>query len=214
MDHDGARVPLDEPAPFVTEGVLHGTQIATTAGWRAVEQIGPGDLLLGFDDAPAPVLAVQSALVEAGKTRWPMAHWPLRVPDGALGNRGEVRLLPGQTLLLDSDLAEAMFGDSFALVPAAALAGWRGIEPVAPGAAEGTCLLLLAREALIYAAGQLLLFCPADAPEALPDRGAYLPLELAQARQLVAALIAAEAGGATEAAPPVADQAALRALSP
>lgn len=203
--------------PFVTEGLLQGTLVATVTGWRAVEQISPGDLLPGFDDEPAEVVAVQSALIEAGKTGWPMAHWPLLVPDGALGNRGELRLLPGQTLLLDSDLAEVMFGDPFALVPAVALAGWRGIEPVAPAPLERSCLLLLSRGTLIYAAGQVLLFCPADMPDGLPDclpeREGFLPLELGQARALVAALIAAEGSGAAEAAPPH-DHAALRAVSP
>lgn len=207
---------------FVTEGLLDGTPIATPTGWRAVECLGAGDHVLTFDGGPQPIVAVQIALVQAGPN-WPRAHWPLAVPDGALGNRGLVRLLPGQPVLLESDLAEEMFGDPFALIPAAALDGWRGIAASPPMPQEGVRLLVLPMDEVIYAAGQTLLYCPADSSSGLPGfdlpprgvgRAGYVPLSLASAREFVACLIAEEIGAALRGAAPDGSQAALRALSP
>ncbi|WP_323038314.1 Hint domain-containing protein [Gemmobacter sp.] len=207
---------------FVTEGLLDGTLIATPDGWQAVERLEPGDRVLTFDGGPQPIVAVQMALVQAGRD-WPQAHWPLAVPDGALGNRGPLRLLPGQPVLLESDLAEEMFGDPFALIPAAALQGWRGIAPGPPMAQECVRLLVLSVDEVIYAAGQVLLYCPADSSAGLPGfdlrprgegRAGYVPLSLAAARDLVACLIAEEIGAALRGAAPDGSQAAFRALSP
>lgn len=221
MQDSSGESPEADPM-FATEGLLAGTPVATPAGWVAVETLGPGDLVMIFDAEPRPVLAMQSAVVEAGRQRWPVAHWPLLVPDGALGNRGDLRLLPWQSLLLDSDLAETMFGDAFALVPALALDGWRGIAPVAPDPLETVWLPILPREGLIHVAGGVLLFCPAepeDAPAVLgpgPEaaRSDYLPLSLAEARALTAGLAAQDVDAAAEAAASMLDQAALRAVSP
>ena len=203
---------------FVTEGMLEGTQIATPEGWRAVERLAPGDRVLTFDGGPHAVIAVQTARVEAGRAAWPRPHWPLEVPDGALGNRGVLRLLPCQPVLLESDLAEDMFGDPFALVPAAALEGWRGIARVAPRPQETAHILILPTDAVIYAAGNALIYCPADSSAGLPgfgeDRAGYVPLSLASAREFVACLIAEDIGAALRGAAPDGLQAAVRALSP
>lgn len=211
-----------EGGVFVTEGVLDGTLIATPGGWQAVEHLSPGDRVLTFDGGPQEIVAVQMALVQAGQD-WPRAHWPLEVPDGALGNRGLLRLLPGQPVLLECDLAEEMFGDPFVLIPAAALEGWRGITPGPPMASETVRMLVLPMDEVIYAAGHTLLFCPADSSAGLPDfdlrqrgegRAGYVPLSLPSAREFVACLIAEEVGAALRGAAPDGSQAALRALSP
>lgn len=221
-DWAGGDAPAADPL-FATEGLLAGTLVATPGGWVGVETLGAGDLVLVFDGAPRPILAMQSAQVMIGREGWPQPHWPLLVPDGALGNTGDLRLLPWQSLLLDSDLSETMFGDAFALVPALALEGWRGIAAAAPGPLETVWLPVLEQEALIHVAGGVLLFCPAepqDAPVGIgpapgDPAGDYLPLSLADARALVAGLIAQDLAGATsEEMAPVLDQAALRALSP
>ncbi len=208
-------------SPFVTEGLLAGTALATPDGWRRVEDIGPGDMLLTFDGGPRRVQAVQSALVEAGRARWPSAHWPLTVPPGVLGNRDRFRLLPDQAVLLDCDLAEDMFGDPFVLIPAAALHGWRGIAPEPPEPRELVMTPVMAEDEVIYAAGGALVWCPADLPAGLPmgvvlrgDRAGYAPLSLASARELLACLIAQDVGAALSRAAPGGAQAALRVLPP
>lgn len=214
--------PMPDSA-FVTEGLLHGTPVAMPDGWRMVEEVAPGDYLLTFDGGPRRVEAVQSALVETARAAWPRAHWPLRVPPGVIGNRGALRLLPDQAVLMDCDLADTMFGDPFALIPAAALQGWRGIAPEPPGAVERVATLLMAEDEVIYAGGGALVWCPGDQPIGLPmggmmplrgDRAGYVPLSLASARELVACLIAQDVGAALSGAAPGGYQAALRALSP
>jgi hypothetical protein len=179
---------------------------------------------LSFDGAPALVVGVQSAEVAGRLQDWPANRWPLRVPPGVLGNSEALRLLPDQPLLLECDAADRLFGDPFALLPAAALAGWRGIAPVAPGVAEQVFTPILQTDEVVYAAGGALLWCPGDAAAGLPgfdlrpDRGegraGYLPLSLASARDLVAVLIAEDLGAALSRAAPGGGQAALRVLEP
>lgn len=222
MIHDATGLPDLMPDPrFVTEGLLQGTQLATPDGWRALELIGPGDLVLTFDGGPQAVQAMQIAVVEAGPADWPRALWPLRVPAGVLGNREDLRLLPDQAVLLDCDLAESMFGDPFVLVPAAALLGWRGVLPEPPGPSEQVMTPILTTDEVIYAAGGALVWCPGDQPFGLGanvalrgDRAGYVPLSLASARELVACLIAEDVGAALSGAAPGGYQAAWRALSP
>ena len=217
--HDGT-----EDFAFVTEGLLHGTRLATPEGWCGVEELGPGDRLLSFDGAPAVVVGVQSAEVAGRPQDWPAECWPLLVPPGVLGNTEALRLLPEQPVLLDCDAAELMFGDPFALLPAAALAGWRGIARMSPNPRERILTPILSSDEVIYAAGGALLWCPGDAAAGLPgfalrpDRGdgraGYVPLSLASARDLVAVLMAEDVGAALIRAAPGGGQAALRVLDP
>lgn len=213
-----------EDFAFVTEGLLHGTRLAVPGGWCLVEHLAPGDRLLSFDGAPALVVGLQSADVAGRPQDWPADRWPLQVPPGALGNTEALRLLPDQPVLLDCDAADRMFGDPFALLPAVALSGWRGIGPMAPGLAERVFTPVLSTDEVIYAAGGALLWCPGDAAAGLPgfslrpDRGegraGYVPLSLASARELVAVLMAEDLGAALSRAAPGGSQAALRVLEP
>ncbi|MFN3293310.1 MAG: Hint domain-containing protein [Gemmobacter sp.] len=220
-----ARPDVPEEPAFVTEGLLHGTPVATPGGWRPVEGLAPGDLLLTFDGGPRAVVALQSAVVEAGPRHWPAARWPLQVPAGAMGNRWPLRLLPDQAVLLECDLADELFGDPFALIPAAALAGWRGMAPVPPRAVEAVVTPVLDCDEAIYAGGGALVWCPGEAAPGWsglalvpPPRGegrvGYAALSLASARQLVACLIAEDLGAALLRAAPWGGQAALRLAEP
>lgn len=213
-----------EDFAFVTEGLLHGTRLAVPGGWCPVEHLAPGDRLLSFDGAPALVVGVQSAEVAGRPQHWPANRWPLRVPPDVLGNSEALRLLPDQPVLLECDAADRLFGDPFVLLPAAALAGWRGIVPVVPGLAEQVFTPILQTDEVIYAAGGALLWCPGDAAAGLPGfalrpergdgRAGYLPLSLASARDLVTVLTAEDMGAALTRAAPGGGQAALRVLDP
>ena len=222
---DRPRPDPTDDAAFLSEGLMAGTRLATPAGWIAVEALAPGDRLLTFDGPPCAVVALQSAIVDAGSGQWPVAGWPLRVPTGVLGNdHGPLRLLPDQAVMLDCDQAERMFGDAFALVPAAALAGWRGIAPEPPRALEPVITPILAADSLIFAEGNALVWCPGDTAAGLPgfgggadtvhDRPGGTPLSLASARDLVACLIAEDVGAALSRAAPWGGQAALRVPEP
>ena len=103
---------------FILTGGLHvnepvcfmpGTDIATAAGDRAVEDLAIGDLVLTSDGLEAPVLWIGRQTVS---TRFgdPLRTLPIRVKAGALGDNMPVRDLlvsPGHALLVDDILVQA-----------------------------------------------------------------------------------------------------------
>lgn len=210
MDWDEGQVPMGRAAQpresggFFSDGILRGTPVATAEGWRPVETVSPGDLLLTFDDGLRPVAEVMHTATRPDPADWPPVHWPLALPQGVLGNSTPLRLLPDQLLLLESDRAEEMFGDPFALLPARALEGWRGIAGERPVAGDAAVILLFAAEQVIYAQSSLLLHCPGQADGDLTAaadllraaEARYAPLSLTAARQLAVALMAEDVGAA------------------
>ncbi|MDP4031307.1 MAG: hypothetical protein Q8P60_00375, partial [Pseudorhodobacter sp.] len=122
--------------------------------------------------------------------------WPVLVPVWALDNRQELVLLPEQKVLIKADVAEDLYGDPFALIPARALEGWRGIARCRPP--PMALQIRFARHQVIYANGGVLLSCAGEAPahsdwRAPPPFSSY---SLAQAQHLVACLMAEETGAA------------------
>lgn len=105
-------------------GLVAGTKVATNLGWRPVEAIAVGDRVLTFDSGPQPVVAVTRDYA----TLAPFDA-PLRIPRGVLGNTDEMLVLPDQPVMIESDAADALMGDPFALVPARRLAVLPGVEP-------------------------------------------------------------------------------------
>ena len=206
----------DADMVFFSEGLLAGTPVATPDGWVAVDHLDPGDQVLTFDNGPMRIAERHEAL-PAEPDVWPVVHWPRAIPPGVLGNRATLRLLPGQLVLLESDTAEAMFGDPFALIPARALDGWRGIAPERPMPDERTICLLFDTEQIVYASSATLLHCPGALGEDLAvlhhlsraAQAAYAPLSLTAARQLVACLMAEDIGAALSQAAPRGGQAAF-----
>ena len=196
-------------------GILVGTRIATHDGWSPVETVAPGDLVLTFDEGLIPVREViigRRGTEGSAPTR---TGAPLIVPARALDNRQAMTLLPGQMVLLESDLAEAMFGDPFVLIAAGALVGYRGIAPLADPGWLATVTLAFDRPQVVHAEGLALLYCPEARHKwsALPDEeaaGAYTLLSPMQERQFVTLL----RHGETAAAPHGPAAAAQAALSP
>lgn len=178
----------------VFDGLLAGTLVATETGWRPVETLAAGDRLVTFDRGNQPLVAVARSRLISRPSRLPVAARPLSVPAGALGNRRCMRLLPGQAVMIESDLAERLYGDPFALVPAAALDGWRGIARTPAEPEAEVVHLALARDAVIYAEGMVLIHCPRCAPSPdnimPPETGRYLRLPPIQGRALIAAMTA------------------------
>lgn len=172
-------------------GLFPATQIATARGWVPVSRLVPGDMVLTFDNGCQPLRAVISPC--ADEIAPGIGGAAVSVPGGALENRSPLMLMPGQVVLLDVDIAEELFGDPFALVPAAALVGWRGIE--AAEMPDGPIRTLrFDQDEIVYAHGATFLLCPVAAEE---SAGAHMtvgnrPLEMAEARLLISHLIDAE----------------------
>lgn len=181
-----------------TSGFAGGALIATGRGWRPVESIAPGDQVLTFDRDLQPVRAVRRGHLWCGARPCPAPLRPLCAPVGTLGNAAPLTLLPEQNVLVESDMAERLYGDPFVLLPARLLAGARGIGRVLPAAPIEVIALHFERDEIVFANGGALVFCPArgegdtvpldrlDAPETA-EAGYVVPTP-AEAQRLVAAL--------------------------
>ena len=143
----------------ISTGMVAGTKVATPNGWREVEAIAAGDRVLTFDGGMQPVQQVERHIVHL--TPGTPAHlWPMLVPAGSLGNRSELWLLAEQSVLVESDTAEDVFGDPFALIPALSLEGFRGISRVAPPARFEVIVLRFAEDEIVFANVGALFHCP------------------------------------------------------
>ena len=142
-------------------GLLSGTRIATPDGWSPVQTIGVGDEVLTFDAGLQKVTHIEWVRLWDGKGTCPRAFWPLTVPSGVLGNSKELKILPGQNVMIESDIAEKYFGDPFSLIPAEATEGLHGVVRTPPEHAYFVVLLHFAQEQIVYSQSGALLFCPA-----------------------------------------------------
>lgn len=149
-----------QKATGVAAGLVAGTLVATAMGWRPVEAIAEGDLVLTFDRGMQPVRGVIRAINWDHDTECPKSLWPLKVPAGALGNRSDMTLLPEQSVMVESDTADMLFGDPFTLLNAADLDGFRGIERVHPEAEIDVIQLNFDDDEIIFANAGALVFCP------------------------------------------------------
>lgn len=190
METTGA---YDGGAVGMMTGMTQDTKVATNIGWRSVGSIAVGDQVLTFDGGLQVVKSVVRTPLWTGESQLPQRFWPLEVPAGALGNSEVMHLLPRQGVVVESDAAEACFGDPFALIPAAALEGLRGIARVPlrdMGRNLGDVITLQFEEdAVVFAKSGALFFCNAagdfvadlfDAPRS----SAYDMLSLGDAKAL------------------------------
>lgn len=184
-------------------GILGGTLVATHMGWRPVEAIAIGDRVMTFDDDLQVVTGVTRTTLWSQPSFCPQAHWPLEVPAGAVGNRDVLYVLPDQAIVVESDLAEQMFGDPFALVPAMALEGFRGIRRAEPASQIEVITLQFDNDQVVFANHGALIHCPVGGSMSflgnlLNEGGAsaYAPLSLDASAQLIDGMEMMDAGAA------------------
>ncbi|MEP3298934.1 MAG: Hint domain-containing protein [Pseudoruegeria sp.] len=167
-----------------TSGIVSGTKVASTLGWRPIEAIDVGDDVLTFDGGMQTVLHVVRETLWKGTAVCPKHLWPLRVPLGALGNQDPMYLLPDQNVLIESDTAEEVLGDPFALMPAQSLEGVSGIRRVRPHQVLEVITLHFERDEIVFANVGALFHCPAFSQKDLltaSGEAQYEPLPLTQA---------------------------------
>lgn len=176
----------------LARGLYTSTPVLTATGWVAMGALTVGDLVVTRNQGLLPIVATRPELRAA--------LWAVLIPEGALGNDQDVILPPGQPVLVETPYALPFTGEPLALVPAAALEGWRGIAPHVPSYPETILQMRLSRPGLVLAGPGLIIGVEAiDTAEVdllamllfAPERPV---LPLAVARQLVAALIAEETG--------------------
>ncbi len=158
-DHQSVRPDAGVRRPLGISGLTAGTKVLTDVGWLPVEQVIEGDLLMTLDGGPTKVTSVRRRTFGANlQSYWP--HGLVYVPDGSLGPAEAFYLLPGQQVMLRTELAKAMFDDPATLIPAAALVGIRGICRVMPVDLVEVTELRFADEAVIESEGGTWLRCP------------------------------------------------------
>jgi len=148
-------------APVHLHGFAAGTVVATQMGWRSVEAITVGDHVLTFDNGMQPVAAVTRGAYWAQDQDCPDHLLPIMVPQGVLGNDRRMVILPEQSVMLESDAAEELFGDPFALVPAETLLGFRGADRLRPWQDFDVVTLHFETDQVVHADGGALILCPA-----------------------------------------------------
>lgn len=142
-----------------TTGIVAGTRVATSIGWRAVEAVCEGDQVLTFDGGLQTVIGVTRHFLSTQSAS--PTSWPLHVPAGVLGNRQPMHILPAQAILIESDTAEECLGDPFALIPAAAMDGFRGIDRSRPADWIEVVELHFAQDEIVFANIGALFLCRA-----------------------------------------------------
>lgn len=173
----GTAVPADfeaDTAIPACDGIAAGTLIATDRGWKRAQDLQPGDPVVTFDNGLVPLRSVSHSTLATRGRGIPRSAWPLDVPAGALGNRRDLRLLPGQAVLIESDRAEELYGDPFVLIPAAALVGWKGIARARPAPETAVVFLEFDGDEIVYAEGMALIHC-----------GRRTPVQVATAEELM-----------------------------
>ena len=145
----------------VMSGLVSVTKVATALGWRDVNSLQEGDMVLTFDAGLQPVKRISRTPLWSGAGSCPTAFWPLLVPAGVLDNEAAMILLPRQGVLLESDAAEKTLGDPFALILAGTLDGALGIERVFPQDDMTVVTLHFDSAQVVFAEQGALLFCPA-----------------------------------------------------
>lgn len=189
-------------------GFIGGTCVASNLGWRGVDALCAGDLVLTFDHGMQPIVDVRRERRVAPGQGSGAAHCPVLIPAGALNNRTDMWLMPEQGLMVESDAAIDALGDPFAVVPAQALIGYRGIARAGGYERLEVTTLAFANDEVVYVEGGMLAHCPRPL-EILTDRPApeqplYDVLNLHDARFLVECL--AEEEGLTGFACAAADE--------
>ncbi|WP_425045637.1 Hint domain-containing protein [Primorskyibacter sp. S87] len=175
-------------------GFVAGTRVATSAGWRVAEKLRVGDKVLTFDHGMRPIVDIQRETVNVEDGYLPAAQRPVMVPEHALHNSRALWLMPEQGMLVESEATLDMLGDPFAIVPARALQGFRGINSGIPEGGLQVTTVAFAHDEVIYVEGGLLAFCPE--PRCILTEGIseqddlYNLLPMSEARPLVEALIA------------------------
>ena len=138
-------------------GLVAGTKVATSFGWRAVEALAEGDQVLTFDNGLQRVVAVTRVRLTCRFAA--PESWPLLVPAGALGNSDDMVVLPAQAVMIESDLAEELGGDPFFLVAGAALDGICGVERMLPDGGLDIVVLTFAHDEVIFTKPGVLCHC-------------------------------------------------------
>lgn len=133
-----------------------GTRITTANGPRPVEELSAGDLVLTADRGLVPIFMVHQRSMSPKHLQKNPKHRPIRIPAGALGlglPQADLVVSPQHRMLIQSDIAERMFGEKEILVPACQLVGFMGVHRVAATETAQYVHVLLNHHGVVFAEG-------------------------------------------------------------
>ncbi|THH37099.1 hypothetical protein E4Z66_09195 [Aliishimia ponticola] len=204
LEKEAPRRVAEPSGAFETESrdaghaLVAGTRIATGLGWRPIETVRRGDQVLTFDNGLQRVADVRRTSFRAAPSNARGETTPVIIPAGALGNRVEMRLLPGQGVLVESDEASDAMGDPFALVPAHTLVGYRNICHDAQTRDLEVVTICFDKPQVIYAEAGTLIYCPQATVDLLDvARPTYELLDIPSAEEIVNSMILEDITGAS-----------------
>ncbi|MEP1765469.1 MAG: Hint domain-containing protein [Sulfitobacter sp.] len=145
-----------------SHGLMAGTRVASNLGWRAIDALAVGDKVLTFDNGMQEITEIRRAHMWLDAPETAENLWPVVIPVDALGNREELVLLPDQGVMVESDAAQDMHGDPFAVITAHSLVGLRGIRRRQPMHRVELIAVYFEQDEVIYAEGGALIHCPRD----------------------------------------------------
>ncbi|KIN73638.1 Hint domain-containing protein [Sulfitobacter guttiformis] len=146
----------------LNHGLMVGTRVASNLGWRAIDALAVGDKVLTFDHGMQEITEIRRAHMWLDAPESAETLWPVVIPVNALGNREELTLLPDQGIMVESDAAQDVHGDPFAVLTAISLVGLRGIRQRQPMHKVELVAVYFAHDEVIYAEGGALIHCPCD----------------------------------------------------
>ncbi len=172
------RLPAVTPSHVVT-GIVAGTLVEATNGWRAIETLRIGDAIQTLDGGLARILGLdRRSLTPSAETAL------IHVPGGCHDACSDILLVPGQHLLMDTLGDTACDGAPFVLLPAIALTSDAFARRHFPQVPVEVITPLFADEEVIYANSGVLLHCPGivDGAGRYPDTSFFPRLDAATAR--------------------------------
>lgn len=139
-------------------GFVAGTRVVTPGGWATVESLHVGDEVLTFDAGFQRVTALATTPIFSHDYVTPRQHWPIFVPAGALENRHDLLVQPGEGVLVESPSVRDKWGDPYAVIPGAALDVLDGTHRVEPSTMLNAVLPVFAEDQMLFVNGGALLF--------------------------------------------------------
>lgn len=146
-----------EPISEAT-GMLVGTRIATNFGWRNVEALCLGDMVLTFDHGFRSIIGIRRIVLWDGRDTCPMALRPVKIDAGFFENTQAVSVLPMQGIMVESDAAEDHRGDPFAVLMPSAIESYGLAGSSEPSEPIEVVILEFEDDEVIYGESGILFF--------------------------------------------------------
>lgn len=175
--------------PRSQSGFIDGTHVVSNLGWQPVEKLNVGDKVLSFDNGMQPITGILHETKYIPEGLHYTDQCPVMIPEGALRNRRPLWMMPDQGILIESDIILDDTGDPFAVVPAKALVGHRGITLAPLGEEVRVTTLTFHQDEVVYVEGGVLAHSAKPCDQHIDQKSfspAYQTLKLRAAKFVVA----------------------------